>query len=50
MASTKQPQRVVYRSSDDGQFVTKKEAEKKPREHQREHVPVPAPAKKGIKQ
>jgi hypothetical protein len=42
----KAPQRVVFRSSVDGQFTTKREAEQKPREHQREHVPVPSPAKK----
>jgi hypothetical protein len=35
-----------YRSSVDGQFTTKKEAEKKPREHEKEHI-KPPPKPKG---
>lgn len=46
MATSKAPSRVVYRSSVDGQFTTKKEAQQKPREHQREHVPLPKPPKR----
>jgi len=46
MATSKPAGRVVYRSSVDGQFTTKKEAEQKPREHQREHVPPPKPTKR----
>jgi hypothetical protein len=49
MAPPKSPQRVVYRSSVDGQFTTKKEADRAPRSHQREHVPLPTQPKKGGK-
>lgn len=49
MSTSKTPSRVVYRSSVDGQFTTKREAERNPREHQREHVPVSHPAKGGTK-
>ena len=47
--ANKPASRVVYRSSVDGQFTTKREATQKPREHQREHVPLPQPVKHGNK-
>jgi hypothetical protein len=38
--------KTVYRDSVDGQFVTKREAEQRPRETERERVPVGKPSKK----
>ena len=45
MAKAK-PTRTAYRSAVDGQFTTKKEAERKPREHVKERVPVPSKRKR----
>jgi hypothetical protein len=47
MASAKPATRVAYRSSVDGQFITKKEAMKNPRESERQHIPLPPAPKKG---
>jgi hypothetical protein len=47
MATGKTPSRTAYRSSVDGQFTTRKEAERNPREHQKERVPLPQPPKGG---
>jgi len=33
--------RIGYRDAVDGQFVTKREAEDRPRETVREHIPLP---------
>jgi hypothetical protein len=44
MAAKKQ--KIVYRSAVDGEFTTKKEAERKPREHIKQHVPVGKQPKK----
>jgi hypothetical protein len=38
--------KTVYRDSVDGQFVTKREADQRPRETERERVPVGKPSKK----
>lgn len=45
MAKEKEPKRTVYRDSKDGQFVTKKEAERKPSEYEKERVRVRPPKK-----
>jgi hypothetical protein len=42
----KQPKKVVYRSSVDGHFVTKKYAQNHPRITERQHVPIVKPKKK----
>jgi hypothetical protein len=45
---TKKPEtRVAYRSAVDGQFITKREHDRNPREAVRERIPVPPPPKKG---
>ena len=46
MAKQKPQTRTVYRSADDGQFVPKKEAEKKPKEHVKEKIIIPTKKKK----
>jgi hypothetical protein len=39
--------RIVYRDAVDGEFIKKKEAERRPRETIKEHVPLPKkPGKK----
>lgn len=45
MTKEKPATRVAYRSSVDGQFATKKEAERNPREHERQRIPLPTPTK-----
>ncbi|MCL6484018.1 MAG: hypothetical protein I4O49_07510 [Janthinobacterium lividum] len=45
MSKAKPATRVAYRSSVDGQFATKKEADKSPREHERQHIPLPTKPK-----
>jgi len=46
MAKQKPKTKTAYRSADDGQFVTKKEAEKKPKEHVKEKIIIPPKKKK----
>lgn len=42
----KKPQsRTAYRDSVDGQFITKQEAEKRPRESEKERLPLPKKGK-----
>lgn len=38
MTMTKKPAPVRYRDSNDGQFITKREAEKRPRETEKEAI------------
>jgi hypothetical protein len=46
MAKNSEPKKTVYRDSKDGQFVTKKEAERKPSEYEKERVRISPPKKK----
>jgi hypothetical protein len=51
MGKEKEPRKTVYRDSKDGQFVTKREAERKPSEYEKERVrtgrpPPPPPSRK----
>lgn len=46
MSKAKTETRVAHRSAVDGQFITKREAERNPRESVRERIPVPTPPKK----
>jgi hypothetical protein len=46
MAKEKEQKRTVYRDSKDGQFVTQREAERKPSEYEKERVRVSPPKKK----
>lgn len=45
MSKSKTPSRTGYRSAVDGQFVTRREAEAKPREHVKERIPLPSAKK-----
>jgi len=48
MASQKQPQKTIYRDDGNGQFIPKKEYEKRPPNTvTKEKVPLPTPSKKG---
>ena len=38
--------RTAYRDAVDGEFITKREAEKRPRETVKEQIPVPTKKKK----
>lgn len=46
MSKPKTPSRVGYRDAVDGQFITKREAESRPREAVKEHIPLPKKTKK----
>ncbi|QBE64272.1 multidrug transporter [Pseudoduganella lutea] len=46
MATSKTPTRVAHRSAVDGQFITKKQADRNPRESVKERIPVPKPPKR----
>jgi hypothetical protein len=43
MSKSKTPSRPGYRDAVDGQFVTKREAEARPRETVKEQIPLPKP-------
>lgn len=43
---SKGPKKTVYRDSKDGQFITKKEAVRRPATTEKERVPVVKPKKK----
>lgn len=45
MAKNPEPKKTVYRDSKDGQFVTKKEADRNPREYEKERVRIKPPKK-----
>lgn len=47
MSKSKTPSRTAYRDAVDGQFITKREAERNPRESVKEKVPLPTPPKRG---
>ncbi|MCX6795792.1 MAG: hypothetical protein NT165_03675 [Candidatus Falkowbacteria bacterium] len=38
MSSKNEPRRTAYRDSDNGQFTTKREAEKRPKETEKERI------------
>ncbi len=40
MTKGKGKRKTVYRNSDDGRFITKKQAEKKPKESEKERVRI----------
>ena len=40
-----EPKKTVYRDSNDGQFITKREAEQNPRESEKERVRIVPPGK-----
>lgn len=42
----KEERKTVYRDSKDGQFVTKREAESKPSEYEKERVRIVPPSKR----
>jgi len=46
MSKKSEPKKTVYRDSKDGQFVTKKEAERRPNETEKERVRISPPDKK----
>ena len=46
MAKQKPASRTVYRDAKDGQFTTKKQADKKPNEHVKETIKPPSKNKK----
>jgi hypothetical protein len=43
---SKGPKKTVYRDSQDGQFIKKQEAERRPATTEKERVPVGKPPKK----